>query len=284
MPAAEPTKPLNIFIASPAAWGLTHVKFAQCVSVMAYAIAKAEWDMTVWMEESTSIVKFRNAAVANFLRSDATHLLFLDVDMAWGDPSFIVRLVKHDKDIVCAAYCTRGPKASWCFRHDDLAEGGNQKNLFVNGEGLVELSHAPTGTMLIKRGVLERLIAARPDLKINLNGDPQFVGNEGTYLLFDERPTLGWPKIPGMRMSDDYGFCETLKLTLPDVKIYCDPNITVSHMYWTANTVNLQHAINTGTYGFQTQEEIEAYRRKVQAEALEARKDDLAGDGSVQSG
>ena len=54
-------------------------------------------------------------------------------------------------------------------------------------EGLVEVTHAPTGCMLIKRGVIEKMIKAHPELEIY---QPTFINGKETkkpnmYNLFE---------------------------------------------------------------------------------------------------
>ena len=49
------------------------------------------------------ISRARNAAAAEFLASDATHLLFIDADISF-DPEDVLKLVESDKDVICSPY------------------------------------------------------------------------------------------------------------------------------------------------------------------------------------
>jgi hypothetical protein len=70
----------------------------------------------------------------------------------------------------------------------------------------MELSHAPTGCMLIKRSVIEKMIKHYPELKINqptiINGKETFKPN--FYNLFD---CLHDPKTKEF-YGEDFGFCK----------------------------------------------------------------------------
>jgi hypothetical protein len=73
-------------------------------------------------------------------------------------------------------------------------------------KGLAELTHAPTGCMLIKRNVIEKMIEAYPHLEIyqptNINGKEEKKDN--MYNLFD---TLHDTKSKRY-FGEDFGFCQ----------------------------------------------------------------------------
>lgn len=74
--------------------------------------------------------------------------MFLDSDMVFP-PSTIKTLLSHDKDIVAATYCQReGPSYPMGCTVDD-------KPLPLTG--LVEAGRLPTGCMLIKMNVFEKM-------------------------------------------------------------------------------------------------------------------------------
>lgn len=235
----------HILIAAPAAWGLTKVECAQSLTANAYILGRAQIDgepisLSTWFCEATNIVKARNTAVKRALDTPGvTHLVFVDADMDWDDPELFLKLLQADEDIVCGLYVQRYGNPMWCFKFDSSFP------LVPNKKGLVEITHAPTGLMMIKVDLLRRLIDARPELKINFH---RGIGDEGTYLLFHERPTKGWEDPQkdhiGMLMTDDFGFCETLHQTLPEVKIYGLVDQTVRHWWWTANQSNLANNLD----------------------------------------
>lgn len=101
----------------------------------------------VILGHSSMIVNARNQIVEGcqaFTTPKVDYLLFLDSDMTFP-PSTIQRLLKHDKDIVCATYRRRGPP------YDLLGHGPKGE-----ATGLVEMTHIPTGCLLIKMSVFDK--------------------------------------------------------------------------------------------------------------------------------
>ena len=49
------------------------------------------------------ISRGRNAAVAEFLRSDATHILFIDSDITF-EPEDVQKLIDSNKEVICSPY------------------------------------------------------------------------------------------------------------------------------------------------------------------------------------
>ena len=92
-------------------------------------------------------------------------------------------MIEADKDVIAAPYPLKS--IDWNKIHvrvkdkietmspELLAKMGfiwpikleNKNNILVK-KGVMEVSHAPTGCMLIKRNVFEKMIKAYPDLKI----------------------------------------------------------------------------------------------------------------------
>ena len=114
---------------------------------------------------------------------ESDYLLFIDADMEFN-ANDVFKLLEHDEDVVCGVY----PKKHYNQRklqylvnsQPHLFETRDWQSLAVDfatqvaaeslpkvvaGEKLVEVDYAATGFMLIKRGVFEKIIAARPDLR-----------------------------------------------------------------------------------------------------------------------
>jgi hypothetical protein len=91
-------------------------------------------------------------------------------------------------------------------------------------KGLIELTHAPTGCMLIKRNVVEKMIKEYPHLEIyqptNINGKE--VKKDNMYNLFD---TLHDPETKRY-FGEDFGFCQRWTDIGGKVYAYVDDPIT----------------------------------------------------------
>lgn len=156
----------------------------------------------------------RNAIVRDFLLSDCTDLVFIDADVAWQADD-LVRLIKHDRDVVAGVYPKR---ASHDLDFPVWVEPGTI--LQADDDGLVEVSGAPTGFMKIKRHVLEKLVKA--------NEHRQYIGkgsNSGNdpYTVVFERDIAD-----GHRWSGDYNFCRIWRKA--GGKVFVDPEMFLSHI------------------------------------------------------
>lgn len=159
-----------------------------------------------------AIQNARNRLAARMLRHpEATHLLFVDSDIGWN-PHDIVRMVLADKDVIGGAYPLKTidwtrVRAAVMDRKHNLAEWCSPLivNLLYSPEGdltidgdAIEATELATGFMLIKRGVLEHMIAKGPELRYasKLDGEAP----EIQYALFEcVRHGLDW-------VSEDYEF------------------------------------------------------------------------------
>lgn len=114
------------------------------------------------------ITRARNLLVEKFLRTpDATHLLFIDSDIAFH-PDSVFALIETNKDVTCVVYPKKG--YDWGKLKDTTRNPGeplHQKCLDFNinvdptsiqqTDHLIRVLDAATGFMMIKREVLERM-------------------------------------------------------------------------------------------------------------------------------
>ncbi len=143
------------------------------------------------------VSRARNNLVARFLKSDCTHLLFLDSDLEFA-PDQITRLVNHGAEIVCGLYPKKQKELGWVINIFDGVNKGDS-------QGLLPVKCAGTGAMLIKRSVFEKMQDAYPQLKYD--GD---AGEEG-HSKWDFFKVGVWPcaevprrKFPAVPVPDNY--------------------------------------------------------------------------------
>jgi len=100
------------------------------------------------LSNESNVNRARNTCASKFLSGDATHLMFVDADIKFN-PTDVVRLLTHDKDIVGGIYPqkTLPPK----MVVNTIDNGKREGNL-------IEVGTIGTGFMLIKRTVFEKLI------------------------------------------------------------------------------------------------------------------------------
>jgi len=193
--------------------------------------------------KSSLVTQGRNLCVAEMLNHEDnyTHLLFIDSDIDFNSET-IFKMLDFDKDIIGVPYPMKTLSWDKIWRRnnlkqttinsgDDLSKIGftfpvkvNNPESIVVDQGLIELTHAPTGCMLIKRNVLEKMIKEYPHLEIFqptiINGVE--VKKENMYNLFD---TLHDP-VTKRYFGEDFGFCQRWVDIGGKVYAYIDDYIT----------------------------------------------------------
>lgn len=168
------------------------------------------------------VTRARNTLVDQFLRSDCTHLLFIDSDIDF-QPDDALALLALDKDIIGAPY----PKKciAWERIYDAMRLGlvdGNPATLeqyqgdyvfnlapgttSIRMDEPVEVLETGTGFLCIKRSVFERFQAAYPDQMYapDHNRTSAFDGHRQICAFFD---TVIDPETKRY-LSEDYMFCQ----------------------------------------------------------------------------
>lgn len=203
----------TVLVAVPAYTGTVLCQTAQCL-MDEYAMAlKRDWRFnTVFHIGNSLITRARNSLVAHFLTTDATDLFFLDSDLAW-ERGALCRLVERPEPFVCGLYPKRTEPLEWplILRED--------RNLTPDPKtGLLEIAAAPGGFMCLKREVVEKLVAAHPELVY----DEPFAPKGVAHSLFD------FARQGRNYVSEDYVFCSRYRAL--GGKIWADPRITFEHI------------------------------------------------------
>ena len=148
----------------------------------------------------------RNEIIKAFLRTDCTHLIFIDDDQSFEHDA-ITRLLEHDVDICTGITWQRGePHAPCVF----IADHKNKEMhpLDVLNQGLIEVDAIGGYFLLVKRHVLETLTF--PWFKY---GDIS-----SGYNMKSAREGVG----------EDVGF--GLKARLAGFEIWCDSDLVIPHL------------------------------------------------------
>ena len=166
----------------------------------------------------------RNCALDTFLKSDCTHMFWLDCDMAWNHDDFLRFLgLSTVKDIICATYPLKSDPVQFRVRGT-----GNDVDGEPDEYGCVKIGGTGMGFFLITRKVLEEMAESAPRVWSHENNrDIAYVFR--TELT--ERPD-------GMNddIGEDIGFVNDLRAAGHDV--WMDPNISLTHVgekAWTAS-------------------------------------------------
>ncbi len=208
-------KPL-VVIATPCFGGQVGIAYMNSVLRLMAAVGGRIGLELIQIGGDALVTRARALLVARFLdHPDATHLLFVDGDIAF-DPAQFERLFALDQDFAGAMYPAK--RIDWPQLVRRMAEGepaptaGLQYvGALCTGDalrmrsGFATAQYAGTGFMLLKRTVLERLIAAHPELAFRgIHGTPEFEADtKNRFALFD--PMID-PET-GMYLSEDFAFC-----------------------------------------------------------------------------
>ena len=172
--------------------------------------------------KSSLITQGRNMCVAEFLKKDFTHLLFIDSDIAFNEGA-AGRLIEANKDVISIPYPLKD--MNWDKGFKMIQEGKIKSALDLKNKAfyrypfkvpdpenikiqnkVIEVTHYPTGFMMIKREVFEKMIIAYPNLRIDqdqlVNGKVEKLGHMWNFFdtLFDpEKRTY---------LGEDFAFCK----------------------------------------------------------------------------
>lgn len=156
------------------------------------------------------ITKARNALASRFLKTNATHMLFVDADMGW-EPDAVLRLLASGRPLCGVAGRRKCEPASYCALLDPAANVGDPST------GLIRAHSVGTGFMLISRDVLEAMALKEPD-----NFYIDYGSGEKLFNFFENRTHKShfW--------SEDYIFC--LKWQDCGGEVWVDPASRLKHL------------------------------------------------------
>jgi hypothetical protein len=211
---------LFVLIGTPCYGGLvTHVYMQSMLKLMMAPPQPGVRLGIIMSAHDSLITRARNAIVANFLDTpDATHLMFIDADIGF-EPKELYRLLALDEDLAAGRYPLK--VRDW-VRTMALAQaappGANLESLGLSyvghpcaveeietRDGFMTGIYAGTGFMMIKRRVLERMIAAYPETKYREAQTYPKAAQPSAHLynLFD---CMIDPET-GDYLSEDFTFC-----------------------------------------------------------------------------
>lgn len=169
----------------------------------------------VFCKNDSLVSRARNNLIAKAMAyENVTHIMFIDNDISWN-PINIIKLILANKPIIGGIYPLK--KYDWNKIHNNpnyieqtikKRDNSNMKDMFddqsfiqnillnynvnyINKEilidnNLIEVKHMPTGFMMIKRKVIEKMFEAYPSTKYT--DDVNFLEhheNKYAYALFD---------------------------------------------------------------------------------------------------
>jgi hypothetical protein len=225
----------SIFLSTPCYGGQCLQKYAE--SILALQVLSSSENIQLFIDtiENESLVqRARNVAVGRFMqKSQAEYFMFIDADVHF-DPEAVIRLIRSGHELSVACY----PKkfVDWNQAAEAVKRGDNrnmamlsaslvlnfesQKNEVING--FVSILDGPTGFMLIKRSVFEKMQVRYPEL--NCKNDHQNRDFDEYNAVFD----CMIDPVTRRYLSEDYAFCRRWQQM--GGKIYADTATTLGHV------------------------------------------------------
>jgi hypothetical protein len=248
----------KLFVATPMYGGMAHGLYIKSSLDLQSTMAKygIEAKFSFLFNESL-ITRARNYLVDEFLRTDFTHMLFIDSDIHYN-PQDVLALMALDKDIIGGPY----PKKS--INWNNVAHAArNHPNMEPKDlEGLVgeyvfnvvkgtsqftvtdplQVLEIGTGFMMVKREVFEKMAKEYPTIQYKPDhvGQANFDGSRYIHAYFDtvidtkESITGGGSD---RYLSEDYMFCQMWRKM--GGEIYLCPWMKTQHIGTYAFTGNM---------------------------------------------
>ena len=222
---SEELKPYSIFVATPV-HSECSIHYTQSLLELQKWCIKNKVKINFQLMKSSLITQGRNMCVSAFLESNFTHLLFIDSDIAFNAGA-AGRLIACDKEVISIPYPLKDmnwDKAFSMMQEGKIKNSTDLKNkafyrypmkvpdnnLIKIKDNVIEVTHSPTGFMMIKREVFEKLIDHYGDsMKIEQD---QVMNGKNTRLpyMYNFFDTMYIPEKKHY-LGEDYAFCKRWK-------------------------------------------------------------------------
>ena len=219
----KPKAPYSIFVATPVHSDCS-IHYAQALLEFQKLATEKNVETQFCLLKSSLITQGRNLCVSGFLESKHTHMLFVDSDIYFHSPT-IFTMIEKNKELISIPYPLKVMMWDKLFnkiqdgkvkKPEDLKKWLNTYPMKVDNpnsikldNGVMEVTHSPTGCMLIKRSVFEKMIKAYPDKgivqKTVING--KYVDRPHMWNFFD---CLHDP-VTKSYLGEDFSFCKLWK-------------------------------------------------------------------------
>lgn len=180
------------------------------------------------------VTRARNMLVHVFLKSNCTHLLFIDADIAF-DAADLVKMIETKVPLIGGLYAKK--YINWEKLQQAVKRNVEIKNLpmsssdyYVRGDvprdsqEPIEVLSVGTGLMLISREVFEKLSPETPVSKLGSALVGAILPSEEVHHFFD----TGVDVKTGEFLSEDYAFCQRWRAN--GGKVYAAPWVRTIHI------------------------------------------------------
>ena len=230
----------KLFVSTPMYGGQCTGFYAQSLIQLNNLIKNSGNDCIMsFMFNESLITRARNALAHNFLKTDCSHLMFIDADIRFN-PADIPPMIEADKDIICGVYpkkeinwhgvkaaLERGVSVDELKHHTgsfvvNLVEYSGSVTVPINQP--VEIWNGGTGFMLIKREVFEQLADKVPSYINDVTDLSGSIKADEIKEYFATSIEDGTRRL----LSEDYHFCNVWRQN--GGKVWAAPWAQLSHI------------------------------------------------------
>ena len=248
----------KLFIATPMYGGMNHGMYMKsCLDLQGLLTRYGVEVKFSFLFNESLITRARNYLVDEFLRSDCTHMLFIDSDIHFN-PQDVIALMALDKEVIGGPYPKKsinwGNVAAAARKNPDMEprelEGLVGEYVFNVVKGTsqfsvtepLEVLEIGTGFMMIKREVFKKMEEAYPLIRYKPDhvGQANFDGTRYIHAFFDTVIDTKDSMTGGgsdRYLSEDYMFCQMWRKI--GGEIYLCPWMKTQHIGTYAFTGNM---------------------------------------------
>lgn len=187
---------MHVRFATPTASGIPCKAYLDAMEKTVGILEDVGWKVSLdLVKHDVYVQRARNSLVANFLRSEATHLFFIDDDMIW-EPEHAAHLLASPRSVTFGAYRLKQDEEDYPV----LIDTDPETHQPMGHKGWISAAGAPTGFLCIHRAVLETLIKSYPESEYDdLERDGSAIGKAWDLFPQGVRDRRWW--------GEDFAFC-----------------------------------------------------------------------------
>ena len=188
----------KLFISTPCYDAMVSMQYTISLLNLSNLLNKNNIEFVIdFIGNESLIPRARNKSLNNFIKSNFTHILFIDADLEFSAEA-VLDLLKFNKDVVSCVYPKKGinfQKLIYSIMNDKSNESldsrgldfaynilHDKNNKIIKNKDFIKARHTSTGFMMIKREIINKLCNNNKDLLIK--SDELSKKDEEYYGLF----------------------------------------------------------------------------------------------------
>lgn len=205
---------MHLVVGTPCYGGMMCTEYTQSILALKEGLDASGHKLTcIFLGNESLIQRGRNTIAHHFLKTDASHLLFVDADQKFR-PADVANMIRADKDIIVGPVPMKG--INWERIRMGATLGfknlSNLSGIFnitpLDGHEMsdpnqpFQIKHGGTGFMLIKREVFDKL---KQFTQTYTNGGSSIPPGEAVFDFFQVAVK------DKQLLSEDYNFCDNYR-------------------------------------------------------------------------